>query len=402
MGRRKFTRLTLAAVIAIAWAACSKPVVSGRVLDAFGKPLQDVAVSVEGTSFATATDSNGGYDIEFVPGQFKVHLKKDGYTSVTNSLNVAQSTKVPAADVILYPRPAKPGIYYVGKEKLEPLPLGAVTHRSTPATGIGVFLPGSTRTEWTFGPVPATAVLPEGQAKFVDTAPNEYHLLRASNHRGSFLAEGGIGEKSEAGLVEETPEKVGDENLLVRTVHLEKGRYGWVQFGENMLGGKVPAGPYYGFWVGSPSASLPSYMTGAAAGAVSAWLANHPNLRVAEATDCACPNDLAPMRQARLNSEPYYAEADFNGDGISDFAVVLIDEESTHQFGWSAALALFNGPLRNGMMPSFFQEHVGKPQGALLFLQGPKGPLVMGPWESEGVLIHSSGSTYVLKSGGGD
>jgi Carboxypeptidase regulatory-like domain len=99
MGRRGLTRVGGAAVIAITLAACSKPVVSGRVMDAFGKPLEDVVVSIEGTSFATTTDHSGGYDIAFVPGQFKVHLKKDGYTSVTNSLNVAQATKVPAADV---------------------------------------------------------------------------------------------------------------------------------------------------------------------------------------------------------------------------------------------------------------------------------------------------------------
>jgi hypothetical protein len=227
---------------------CARAMVSGRVLDAFGKGIEGVAVTVEGTSFAARTAESGAYRVSFVPGQFKLHVKKDGYTSATLPYTVTEATAVPAADVVLYPLPTEPGVFYVGKEKLERLSSATVGRKTDTARGIAAFLPGSATTQWFLTPGPAPTVLPEGDGRFVDTASKELHLFRAMNRTRVFLAEGGNSKAN--GLIEDAVEKVGDEQLAVHKVRLRPGTYGWVEFGENLLGGKVPAKTYYGFQVG--------------------------------------------------------------------------------------------------------------------------------------------------------
>ena len=141
---------------------------------------------------------------------------------------------------------------------------------------------------------------------------------------------------------------------------------------------------------------IPSHIQGTEASVLRSWLSYNPTLRPAEAKDCDCAQDLAAIRQLWENPEPYYVKADFNGDGVQDFAVVLLDPQSDHKWGWNAALAVFNGPLREGMAPAFFKEQIGSIRGALLY-HSAKIPLLTGPWESEGALLAPKGETYTLQ-----
>jgi hypothetical protein len=140
---------------------------------------------------------------------------------------------------------------------------------------------------------------------------------------------------------------------------------------------------------------IPSHIPGMEASILKSWLTYNPTLRLAEAGDCGCDQDLAAIRQSWENPQPYYVQADFNGDGHQDFAVVLLDVQSKHEWGWNTALAVFNGPLREGMLPTFFKEQVGSPQGSLLY-HSSEVPLLIGPWESEGSLLRPKGDTYNL------
>lgn len=141
---------------------------------------------------------------------------------------------------------------------------------------------------------------------------------------------------------------------------------------------------------------LPPYLQNGDGATLKAWLVTQPNLRVAEPADCKCDQDLVAIRQSWKNPQPYYVQADFNNDGQQDFAVVLLESAFDHQWGWNADLAVFNGPLREGMSPSFFKEQIGAPRGALLY-HSDEVPLLIGPWESEGSVLKAKGATYSLQ-----
>ncbi len=61
------------------------------------------------------------------------------------------------------------------------------------------------------------------------------------------------------------------------------------------------------------------------------WLIVHTDYRLATDADCECSADIAAMRTQSAgvwkpvpDYHPYTATGDFNGDGVEDFAVVVI------------------------------------------------------------------------------
>lgn len=70
------------------------------------------------------------------------------------------------------------------------------------------------------------------------------------------------------------------------------------------------------------------------------WLASRPELRPATDADYAFKADLAAERIGYASFHPYYAVADFNGDGQEDFAVALVN---TRKRTANFTIAVFNG-----------------------------------------------------------
>jgi hypothetical protein len=222
-------------------AGCGSPTVSGRIVDAFGNPLPDVRVSMDGTSFSTVSDDTGEYAIQFVPGQFKVRIEKDGYTTSTIELNVAEATDVPAAEVELYPMPDTSGLFYIAEDDLVPLATYSLRQEQVRANP---WLPGSTRYFLKPGHPP---ILPEGDARFIDTTASSMQLVRATGRSGLFLD---TAHRDRSEIPEATSEEVGEERLTVWRANLQAGVYGWTQWQRNILGQVYPSDEYYGFQVG--------------------------------------------------------------------------------------------------------------------------------------------------------
>jgi hypothetical protein len=168
----------LAALLLVGLAACSKPVIQGRVVDLFGKPVAGAGVSIPNTAFAATTDAEGKYAIEFAPGQFNLQIQKQGYTSATKPWNLSQAAEVPAADVMLYQVPDEPGIYYVTADHLVPLPRRRINRGSAPIDA------WRTRYEYAIGE--GKEVAPEveigSQARFIESLPAAPHLYEADFH----------------------------------------------------------------------------------------------------------------------------------------------------------------------------------------------------------------------------
>src|SRR5713226_10452693 len=62
------------------------------------------------------------------------------------------------------------------------------------------------------------------------------------------------------------------------------------------------------------------------------WLAHHPQYRMATDADCDCAGDIEQMKTGYgglmkpvRDYHPYVATGDFNGDGVRDFAVAVLD-----------------------------------------------------------------------------
>ncbi len=149
-----------------------------------------------------------------------------------------------------------------------------------------------------------------------------------------------------------------------------------------------------------PEVMSQSNMPDDQAAVLQTWLGRKAGFRPARAEDCGCDESLQAIRQSSwTNPEPYYVEADFNGDGHKDFAVVLLDANCTVENwqGCDASLAVFNGPWRKGMSPAFLQQ-VGTPRGALLY-HDSEVPLLIGPWESRGSLLVAKADGYTLDGG---
>jgi hypothetical protein len=135
---------------------------------------------------------------------------------------------------------------------------------------------------------------------------------------------------------------------------------------------------------------------------MTSWLTAHSGFRVATVTDCACVEDIAQMRKGFggrwkpvRDYAPYVATGDFNGDGQSDFAVVVVDVSRPREH--SFVLMVFNGPLQRAITPpTFTQRDLDMRYKGLFF--GPPRPkphrLVVGPFESEGAILQPVGSSY--------
>jgi hypothetical protein len=94
---------------------------------------------------------------------------------------------------------------------------------------------------------------------------------------------------------------------------------------------------------------------------------------------------------------PYAATGDFNGDGQSDFAVVVVDisRPPEHSF----MLIVFNGPSPSAIRSATFTQSDLDMRGKGLFFGAPRPAphrLVVGAFEAEGAILQPVGSSYRL------
>lgn len=138
--------------------------------------------------------------------------------------------------------------------------------------------------------------------------------------------------------------------------------------------------------------------------ALESWLVHHPEYRLASDEDCDCAGDIEKMKAGSGGAwkpvpdyHPYIATGDFNGDGMRDFAVVVIDRSKQVK---NFVLVVFNGPFKSDTAsPVFIQSGLDLKYSGLFY--GPPRPkpyrVVVGGFDSNsGSVLIPHGRGYKL------
>jgi hypothetical protein len=153
----------------------------------------------------------------------------------------------------------------------------------------------------------------------------------------------------------------------------------------------------------APPAFSKYTLTKAEESVIATWLAQHPEFRRATARDCGCEEDIRNMKAGYGGStkpvpdyDPYKVSGDFNGDGVADIAVVVLD---TRKKSDMFALVVFNGPFGVPPQAAFIKTGLDLKQQGLFY--GPPLPkpyrLLFGRFQSDYiVMLVQSGKTYRL------
>ena len=141
------------------------------------------------------------------------------------------------------------------------------------------------------------------------------------------------------------------------------------------------------------------------------WLQSHPGFRIASEADCGdCKAQIQSIRRGMGGAwkpvpqyEPYYVVGDLNGDGQKDFAVAVIGPgQSSKRF----RILVYNGPFVGSAShnPAFVSEPLDLNGQGLFFGQPRPKPyrLLVGGFESEGILLIPKGKGYVWDQSSND
>jgi hypothetical protein len=134
------------------------------------------------------------------------------------------------------------------------------------------------------------------------------------------------------------------------------------------------------------------------------WIIHHKEYRIATDADCQCADAMHSMkansgaeRKELDDFHPYVVTGDFNGDGMEDFAVAVIDgSKRINNF----AVLVFNGPFAQNSPLNPFVALGLNLKGEALFYGPPESKphhLLIGPFESDYVTqIVPKGNSYRL------
>jgi hypothetical protein len=280
-------------------------------VDATERPLADVTVGIQGSSFTATTEDDGKYSLDYVPGEIKVTLSKSGYTSASLELNIAQKSVYPAARVQLFEIPKDKGLHLITDDGYVSISRGPIKHVEK-------------RGASAWDPVVRTysietcnlAPVPQGKVRFVDTDEIDQTLVSADPAGVLFkFIRVQMNSKNEGlQVVDETLRKVAP-GMFLREFELSPGRYAIVA--------RASDGYSDGWW---PSAEKPSYafeVHPVGAAELSAdYESRTPELLVQEFWELyqrGDPEKLYPLLSAGARAAAEKADADNFAESSKDF-----------------------------------------------------------------------------------
>ena len=157
---------------------------------------------------------------------------------------------------------------------------------------------------------------------------------------------------------------------------------------------------------GNPHLVYPTYILDEDKSALDGWLTKHSEFRLAVDSDCKCDEMIAQMNEwtayhgyKDVRFHPYYVTGDFNGDGIRDFSVALLNSKKQTA---NYEILVFNGPFneKKAKNPAYRIKDLDLEKKGLFF--GPPRPkpwvLMFGDFETENDFgIFPQGESYEYK-----
>jgi len=99
-------------LMAIPIASCSEQAaLDGAVYDNFGQPAEGVDVVLKNSALATKTNSEGRYNLRYIPGSFNVSFNKSGFLGAERHFEIAKEAKFPVENISLVKVPPGPGVW---------------------------------------------------------------------------------------------------------------------------------------------------------------------------------------------------------------------------------------------------------------------------------------------------
>ncbi len=230
--------------------ACSRTGVEGTVRDAWGRPLPQAEVKVDGQAFQATSDEKGLYRVDYTPGVFKVAVRKPGHTSAIFPVNATEKRLVPAGDVTLYPLPTEIGAYALGPTSPVKLPAIPLVRRQVSAAGAFELL---------VGPAENPPALPAGALRVLDLFPGELGLTPLDDERlvARVTITQNVPRWEKARFLKDNKlQMVGDENMRLVTANVTPGLWAWVGM-QRTNEGLVPGESAWVFRVDGPASPAP-------------------------------------------------------------------------------------------------------------------------------------------------
>lgn len=229
--------------------------IHGTVRDVFGAPLAGAEVGINDTAYRSVTDDSGSFSIDYAPGRFFLRIGKQGFTTHALEINISEKSDYPLGDIVLLPLPPDPdGAYLIDEtaKRLVRLPNLATVERREKSSGwmesdVSFSLryrDDLVEAQQRGDEVPSELYLSAGNFRFVGAALESHALLRIRSGEGSLLHSFEIGPMGRKDIYLDAPEvvfdRVGTEQILLRSVQLKPGRYAWVPYGKTMMGVSMP------------------------------------------------------------------------------------------------------------------------------------------------------------------
>jgi hypothetical protein len=190
------------------------------VVDHAGKPVDGVTVSIVNSAYAATTGVDGRYRVEFAPGAFTVRYAKPGMTTTTVTHAIQVPTEFPAANIEMLTIPEEQGLYFLADTGLVRIDR-AQMERQTSADGW--FSVGYKYHCTSEGSLKVKA----GKVRFVDTTPGAV-LPAMTGGYGLVLDE--TTREGFNGVFKDEKQRLGEEELVVRSFDAKPGRYAFVTF----------------------------------------------------------------------------------------------------------------------------------------------------------------------------
>lgn len=102
-------------LLVILCSSCSKQI-KGKILDNFGNPIEDVAVTISNSQYESQTNSSGEYSIDYAAGEIILNYYKEGYYRSEDVLYITEKQDYPVKDIRITKIPSESGIYIASDE----------------------------------------------------------------------------------------------------------------------------------------------------------------------------------------------------------------------------------------------------------------------------------------------